>query len=147
MIKPMFKSLTALAAAAAVSLPLAAAAQMDRTPAPEGASVYIITPSDGEHVASPVTVRFGATGVGIAPAGVDQENTGHHHLLVDTGMPNLTSPIPADDHHLHFGGGQTQTTVDLAPGEHTLQLLMGDAKHVPHEPAIASERITITVVE
>jgi hypothetical protein len=143
----MIKHLTALAAAAAVSLPLAAAAQMDRTPAPDGASVYIITPSDGERVTSPVTVRFGATNVGVAPSGVDHDNTGHHHLLVDTGLPNLNSPIPADDNHIHFGGGQTQTRVDLEPGEHTLQLLMGDARHVPHDPAIASEPITITVVE
>lgn len=143
----MIKYLTALAAAAVVGLPLAVSAQMDRTPAPEGAGVYIITPSDGERVASPVTVRFGATGVGVAPSGVDRENTGHHHLLVDAELPNLNSPIPADDNHIHFGGGQTQTTIDLPPGEHTLQLLMGDAKHVPHDPPIASERITITVTE
>ncbi|MBK1667246.1 rod shape-determining protein RodA [Rhodovibrio sodomensis] len=143
----MIKYLTALAAAAAVSLPLAAAAQMDRTPAPEGANVYIITPSDGERVTSPVTVRFGANNVGVAPSGVDHENTGHHHLLVDTGLPNLNSPIPADDNHIHFGGGQTQTTIDLEPGEHTLRLLMGDARHVPHDPPIASATITITVAE
>jgi hypothetical protein len=139
--------LIALAAAAAVSLPLGAAAQMERTPAPEGANVYIITPGDGERVSSPFTVRFGASGIGIAPAGVDHDNTAHHHLLVDTGMPKLSMPIPSDDNHLHFGGGQTQTTIDLAPGEHTLQLLMGDAKHVPHDPPIASKQITITVVE
>ena len=143
----MRKHLIALAAAAAVSLPLAATAQMERTPAPEGANVYFITPSDGERVSSPVTVRFGTSGIGVAPAGVDHKNTGHHHLLVDTGMPKLSSPIPSDDNHLHFGGGQTQTMVELEPGEHTLQLLMGDAKHVPHDPPVASEQITITVVE
>ena len=134
----MIKHLTALAAAAAVSLPLAAAAEMDRTPAPEG---------DGAKVSSPVTVRFGTSGIGVAPAGVEHDKTGHHHLLVDTGMPNLSSPIPSDDNHLHFGGGQTETTVELAPGEHTLQLLMGDARHVPHEPPVASNKITITVTE
>lgn len=143
----MRKHLIALAAAAAVSLPFGAAAQMERTPAPEGASVYIISPSDGEKIGSPVTVRFGAVGMGIAPAGVDHDNTGHHHLLINTDMPNLNSPIPSDDNHLHFGGGQTQTTIDLEPGEHTLQLLVGDARHVPHDPAIASEKITITVLE
>ena len=143
----MRQHLIALAAAAAVSLPLGAAAQMERTPAPEGANVYFISPADGERVASPVTVRFGTSGIGVAPAGVDHKNTGHHHVLVNTGMPKLSSPIPSDDNHLHFGGGQTQTTIDLPPGEHTLQLLMGDAKHVPHEPPIASEKITITVME
>jgi hypothetical protein len=143
----MLRHLSALAAVAAVSMPLAAAAQMERTPAPEGASVYIITPSEGERVTSPVTVRFGAQNVGVAPAGVDHEKTGHHHLLVDTGMPNLNQPIPSDDNHIHFGGGQTQTQVELEPGEHTLQLLMGDARHVPHDPPVASEPVTITVVE
>ena len=143
----MIKHLTALAAAAAVSLPLAAAAEMDRTPAPEGAEVYFISPSDGAKISSPVTVRFGTSGIGVAPAGVEHDKTGHHHLLVDTGMPNLSSPIPSDDNHLHFGGGQTETTVELAPGEHTLQLLMGDARHVPHEPPVASNKITITVTE
>ena len=143
----MRKQLIALAAAAAVSLPFGAAAQMERTPAPDGANVYFISPADGERVVSPVTVRFGTSGIGVAPAGVDHDKTGHHHLLIDTGMPNPNSPIPSDDNHLHFGGGQTQTTVDLAPGEHTLQLLMGDAKHVPHEPPIASKKITITVTE
>lgn len=143
----MIKHLTALAAAAAVSLPLAAAAQMERTPAPEGANVYFITPGNGERVASPVTVRFGTSGIGVAPAGVDHDNTGHHHLLIDTGMPNPNSPIPSDANHRHFGGGQTQTTIDLEPGEHTLQLLMGDARHVPHDPPVASNKITITVVE
>jgi hypothetical protein len=144
----MIKHLTALAAAAAVGLPLAAsAAEMERTPAPEGAEVYFITPNDGEEVSSPVTVRFGTSGIGVAPAGVDHDKTGHHHLLVDTDMPNMNSPIPSDDNHLHFGGGQTETTLELEPGEHTLQLLMGDARHIPHEPPIASDKITVTVVE
>ena len=144
----MIKQSIALAAAAAVGIPLAGgAAEMERTPAPDGANVYIITPNDGEQVTSPLTVRFGATGIGIAPAGVDHDKTGHHHLLVDTGMPNLNSPIPSDAKHLHFGGGQTETTVELEPGRHTLQLLLGDARHIPHAPPVASEKITVTVVE
>ncbi|MBK1695710.1 DUF4399 domain-containing protein [Rhodovibrio salinarum] len=143
----MTKTITALAAAAVVSLPLVASAQMERTPAPEDANVYIITPNEGERVTSPVTVRFGANNIGVAPSGVEHEKTGHHHLLVDTDLPDLNAPIPADDHHIHFGGGQTQTTIELEPGEHTLQLLMGDAKHLPHDPPITSETVTITVVE
>ncbi|MCM0612999.1 DUF4399 domain-containing protein [Marinobacter sediminum] len=116
------------------------------TPAPEGAAVYFVTPSDGQTVSTPVTVRFGLDGLGVAPAGVEREGTGHHHLLVDLDdLPALDQPIPADDHHVHFGGGQTQTTLDLAPGEHTLQLLMGDYQHMPHEPPVMSEKITITV--
>lgn len=115
------------------------------TPAPDGAEVYFITPSDGDTVSSPVTVSFGLEGMGVAPAGVEQKNTGHHHLLVDVEAPALDKPIPADDNHIHFGGGQTQTTLELEPGEHTLQLLVGDHTHTPHEPPIMSETITITV--
>ena len=116
------------------------------TPAPEGAAVYFVTPTDGQTVSSPVTVRFGLEGMGVAPAGVERESTGHHHLLVDVdGMPAMDQPVPADEHHIHFGGGQTQTTLELAPGEHTLQLLVGDHQHVPHEPPVMSEKITITV--
>jgi hypothetical protein len=143
----MLKQLTALAAAMAVAAPLAAGAAMERTPAPEDAEVYIIAPKDGARVTSPVTVRFGARNVGVAPSGVDQAATGHHHLLIDTDLPALNQPIPSDDRHVHFGGGQTETTIDLAPGEHTLQLLMGDARHVPHDPPITSEPVTITVVD
>lgn len=113
---------------------------------PEKASLYIISPSDGEVVQSPVTVRFGLSGMGVAPAGVDQPGTGHHHLLVDAdGLPPLDKPIPSDDTHRHFGGGQTQTTLELEPGEHTLQLLLGDVSHVPHDPPVKSREITITV--
>lgn len=136
---------TATLACGLVAAFVVGAQAQDRTPAPEGASVYIISPSNGETVETPVTVRFGAQGVGVAPAGVGRENTGHHHLLIDTGMPDLDQPIPADDHHVHFGGGQTETTLELAPGEHTLRLLMGDANHVPHDPPIASAPVTITV--
>ncbi len=124
-----------------------AAVALERTPAPEGAEVYFVQPEDGAEVKSPVTVVFGLKGMGVAPAGIDKEGTGHHHLIVDAPLPPLDSGIPADDNHIHFGGGQTQTTVDLEPGEHTLQLLVGDKNHVPHDPPVASERITITVVE
>jgi len=113
---------------------------------PEQDGVYIISPRDGEVVTSPVTVRFGLKGKGVAPAGVAQANTGHHHLLIDvTTLPPLNVPIPADANHVHFGGGQTQATVELTPGRHTLQLILGDHMHIPHNPPLISERITITV--
>lgn len=116
------------------------------TPAPEDASVYFVTPLDGDVVSSPVTVRFGLESLGVAPAGVEREGTGHHHLLVDVDeLPAMDKPVPADERHIHFGGGQTQTTVDLPKGEHTLQLLVGDHQHIPHEPPVMSEKITITV--
>ncbi len=92
-----------------------------------------------------VVVRFGLSGMGIAPAGIKFDNSGHHHLLVDAELPPMDQPLVKDDHHLHFGGGQTETTLKLAPGKHTLQLLLGDYLHQPHEPAVISERITITV--
>ena len=116
-----------------------------RTPAPAGAEVYIISPADGAVVTSPVTVRFGASGVGVAPAGTGAANTGHHHLINDADLPPLDQPIPKDDNHIHFGGGQTEVRIELKPGKHTLQLLMGDGAHVPHDPALMSKRITITV--
>ncbi len=115
-------------------------------PLPETDGVYIITPRNGDVVTSPVTVRFGLRGRGVAPAGVNQANTGHHHLLIDVAtLPPLTTPIPADAQHVHFGGGQTQAVVELKPGQHTLQLLLGDHMHIPHNPPWMSERITITV--
>lgn len=116
-----------------------------QTPSPSGAEVYFISPHDGETVSSPVTVRFGLKNMGVAPAGVDAPNTGHHHLLIDTGLPPLDKPIPSDDHHKHFGKGQTETNLELAPGKHTLQLLLGDFAHTPHSPPVMSKQITITV--
>ena len=116
-----------------------------RTPAPGNAELYFIAPVDGATLSSPVTVRFGLMNMGVAPAGIRYDNSGHHHLLVDTELPDLDFPIINDENHLHFGGGQTQATVELSPGQHTLQLLLGDFAHVPHEPAVMSERITITV--
>ena len=116
------------------------------THAPEGAKVYIISPSDGATVGQEVTVRFGLEGMGVAPAGIAKEKTGHHHLLVDvTELPAAGQPIPADAHHIHFGGGQTQTTLKLSPGTHTLQLELGDQHHVPFAPALVSKKITIHV--
>ena len=116
------------------------------SPAPEGAKAYIISPSDGEKVSSPVTVRFGLKGMGVAPAGVEKKHTGHHHLLIDVKeLPQKGSPVPADDNHRHFGKGQTETTINLALGKHTLQLIMGDHNHVPHDPPVVSEKITIRV--
>ncbi len=107
---------------------------------------WVVSPANGATVKSPVRVVFGLRAPwGVAPAGTQVQNTGHHHLLVDAPLPDLTQPIPKDDKHLHFGGGQTETTVDLAPGKHTLQLLLGDFAHVPHQPPVMSEQITITV--
>ncbi len=116
-----------------------------RTPAPENAELYFISPAAGATVSSPVTVRFGLRHMGVAPAGVLMDNTGHHHLLLNTDLPRLDFPIISDDNHLHFGGGQTETTLELPPGEHTLQLLLGDFAHIPHDPPVLSEQITITV--
>lgn len=116
--------------------------------AAEGTRIYFISPANGDTVTSPVTVRFGLEGMEVAPAGVDKANTGHHHLLIDTEPPHgdhMTNPIPVDDHHRHFGGGQTEAEIELAPGTHTLQLLLGDKDHAPHAQPVLSEKITITV--
>ena len=115
------------------------------TPAPPDAAVYFIDPSDGDVVSSPVLVRFGLKGMGVAPAGTEKAKTGHHHLIVDTDLPSFDEPIPSDEKHRHFGGGQTETLVELPPGKHSLQLLVGDQNHIPHNPPIYSEKITITV--
>ena len=133
-------------ALAAVSLCAFSAPIWAGTPAPDGAKVYFITPTDGETVSNPVTVKFGLTGMGVAPAGTDTANTGHHHLLIDLDeTPALDKPLPSDDRHKHFGGGQTETTIELKPGTHTLQLLLGDMGHIPHDPAVMSDKITIEV--
>ena len=128
---------------ALMTLP-AIAESIDRRPAPDGAEVYIISPKDGETVSSPVTVRFGLRGMGVTPAGSDLPATGHHHLLIDTdGLPPLDQPVPADEHHVHFGKGQTETTLKLSPGSHTLTLQFADGQHRSYGPAMSS---TITVV-
>lgn len=125
----------------------AAAFAQDRPPAPAGAEVYFIAPRNGAVVHSPVTVKFGLKGMGVAPAGVKFDNTGHHHLLVDTDLSDLKldAPLPATDKVLHFGKGQTETTVTLAPGKHTLELLFADYRHIPFDPTLHSQKITITV--
>jgi Domain of unknown function (DUF4399) len=131
------------AALAAALLPPAAAAQ---TRAPPNAYVYIGWPNDGEVIRSTrFKVWFGARNIGVAPAGVTVANTGHHHLIVDSPLPPPDEPIPNDPRHIHFGAGQTETLLELSPGKHTLQLLMGDAEHVPHDPPVMSKQITITV--
>lgn len=134
-----------LAAALGVAFTVSALADGHRTPAPDGAKVYFIEPADGATVSSPVTVKFGLSGMGVAPAGTDKKHTGHHHLIIDTKLEDYDSAIPSDEQHKHFGGGQTETSVELAPGKHTLQLIIGDMGHVPHEPAVQSDVISITV--
>lgn len=112
------------------------------------AEVFIISPKNGEKVSSPVEVIFGLKGMGIAPAGVNFPNSGHHHLLINLNeLPDLKSGIPADANHLHFGKGQTQALIELDPGEHTLQLLLGDWMHVPHEIPVVSEKVKIFVLD
>src|SRR5580704_19751465 len=133
---------------AALILAAAPLAAQERTPSPAGAEVYIISPKDGAKVHDPVRVQFGLRGMGIAPAGVKFENTGHHHLLIDTDAPaDLGQPLPATPNIMHFGKGQTETELTLPPGKHTLQLLFADASHIPHQPAVISKKITITVSE
>ena len=122
-----------------------ALAQIKRTPSPAGAEVYFISPKDGETLSGPVSVKFGLKGMGVAPAGIALENTGHHHLIIDAKTPPVDAPIPADANHVHFGKGQTETTVELKPGKHTLQLVLADQLHVPHDPAVVSKVITVTV--
>jgi hypothetical protein len=118
-----------------------------RTSAPADAYVYIGWPNDGQVLhTTHIKVWFGTRNFGVAPAGTMKPNTGHHHLLVDTALPPLDQPIPNDKNHLHFGLGQTETVIDLPPGTHTLQLLMGDADHIPHDPPLMSKKITIHIV-
>jgi hypothetical protein len=117
------------------------------TPSTPGATVSFVDLKDGDTVTSPVTVHFGISGMTIAPAGTETPGTGHHHLLIDAKLTGdeLKQPIAMDEHHLHFGKGQTEATVTLSPGKHTLQLVLGDWSHVPHEPPVMSAPITITV--
>jgi hypothetical protein len=137
----------ALAQAPAMTSPMAAAPANAALAPAAGAEVYIISPADGATVSGPVTVRFGLKGMGIAPAGIKFDNTGHHHLLVDTDISalKLDESLPASEHVLHFGKGQTETTLTLAPGRHTLQLLFADYTHRSFDPPLKSAKITITV--
>ncbi len=123
------------------------AAQIAKTQSVDGAKAYIISPKNGETVTSPVTVQFGLKGMGVAPAGVNTANTGHHHLLIDIDpLPDLNAPLPANNDRIrHFGGGQTEVDLTLAPGRHTLQLVLADYLHTPHDKPITSETMTITV--
>jgi hypothetical protein len=116
-----------------------------RTPSPAGAEVYFIAPLDGATLSGPVTVKFGLKGMGIAPAGIVFDNSGHHHLIIDADLPPVGAPIPTDAQHVHFGKGQSETVIELKPGKHTLQLLLGDFAHTPHDPVVASKKITVTV--
>jgi hypothetical protein len=139
----MIRLILALAASAIAAMAFA----QDRMAAPATAEVYFISPSNGATVHGPVTVRFGLKGMGIAPAGVKFDNTGHHHLLVDTDLNELKldAPLPATDKILHFGKGQTETTLNLAQGKHTLELVFADFSHMSFNPPLHSQKITITV--
>jgi len=134
---------------AATFLATAACAQTEDWPRTESApeaKAYIISPSDGEVVSSPVKVQFGLSGMGVAPAGVEYPDTGHHHLAINRSVEIKSEPLPSGEADLlHFGGGQTETTLDLEPGEYTLQMILGDQDHVPHDPPVMSEKVTITV--
>jgi hypothetical protein len=131
----------------ALMLGVTASAEEYRKTAPEGVKLYIISPENGASVKSPFTVRFGLSGMGVAPAGVAKERTGHHHILIDTDPKDLdmSQPLPATDKIRHFGGGQSEAMLELPPGKHTLQLVLGDENHVPFNPPLMSEKITIRV--
>lgn len=134
-----------LACAASLLVGPALFADSHLTPSSPGAKVYIISPANGETLTNPVTLRFGLSGMGVAPAGTEKEGTGHHHLVIDAALPSLVVPLPANDHYIHFGGGQTELTFELAPGKHTLQIILGDFRHIPHDPPLVSEKIEIIV--
>ncbi len=118
---------------------------LQRTASNSDARVFFITPADGAKVTNPVVVKFGMDSMTVVPAGDATVNSGHHHVLIDTDLPDLSLPVPKDERHVHFGDGSSATELELAPGKHTLQLLFADFLHIPHEPPVYSERITITV--
>lgn len=139
----LFLSISSVIAAASFA---GADASAGDTPAAKNAYVYVGWPNDGEVIrAHRFPVWFGLRNMGIAPAGVEKANTGHHHLIIDAPLPPFDREIPADKNHLHFGAGQSQAVIELSPGTHTLQLLMGDHEHVPHNPPVYSRKITIEV--
>jgi len=129
----------------AISGSAAPGSAAERQPAPKDAYAYIGWPNDGEVVTQRFKVWLGLRYFGVAPSGINRPNTGHHHLLIDTGLPPLDEPIPNDKKHIHLGAGQTETFVELPPGRHTIQLLMGDFDHVPHDPPVMSKKITVIV--
>tara|TARA_Y100001001_G_C7742837_1_gene215003 strand:+ start:56 stop:478 length:423 start_codon:yes stop_codon:yes gene_type:complete len=108
--------------------------------------VYIESPENGAFVQSPVEIIFGLDGMELAPAGTYVPDTGHHHLIIDNQLPDLDMPIPSNKNHLHFGKAQDRVLIDLTPGMHTLQLLLGDGSHIPHQPPLISEKIEIRIV-
>src|SRR5215510_9716031 len=130
---------------AAAALIVASGWAAAQTASPQGARAYFINLKNGQHVKSPVLVQFGLAGMGVAPAGSMNMNTGHHHLIIDADTPPAGMPIPMDEKHRHFGGGQTEISLQLAPGNHTLQMVLADGAHIPHNPAVTSEKITVTV--
>jgi hypothetical protein len=130
---------------AATPAPAAAAAPGGRHPSPKNAKVYIVSPANGAYVPTTFTVRFGLVGMGVAPAGIEKPNSGHHHLIVDGSLPPFDQPIPNNENYLHFGAGQTEASVTLPKGKHTLQLLFGDAQHIPHDPPLYSQPIVVYV--
>ena len=121
------------------------AAGYEKVAAAPGSKLYFINLKNGDSVASPVTIQFGLSGMGVAPAGIEKAGTGHHHLLIDVDSIDINAPIPNSDQLRHFGLGQTEVTLPMTPGKHTLQLLLADQNHIPHHPPVISERITITV--
>lgn len=118
---------------------------LTRTPSPSGARVFFITPADGDTVSNPFVIEFGIEGMSVAKAGDEQPDSGHHHLLIDTDLPDPGLPIPASPNHVHFGDGSISTVLSLAPGPHSLRLMLGDHRHIPHDPPITSDPISITV--
>ncbi|MDB9813576.1 DUF4399 domain-containing protein [Gammaproteobacteria bacterium] len=109
------------------------------------AAVYFISPANNDIVSDEVIVKFGLQNFGVSPAGLNVNGTGHHHLIIDDDLPKMGQPIPADKNHIHFGKGQTEVKLELEPGLHTLQLLLGDYRHIPHNPPIYSNKIQIVV--
>lgn len=110
-------------------------------------NVYFINLKDGDKLESPIFIQFGLSGMGVAPAGTNREGTGHHHLLINVDDIDVSKPIPSSSNHIHFGGGQTETTIDLPSGVYTLQLLLGNMSHIPHNPPVVSKKITIEVIK
>jgi hypothetical protein len=142
---PTPASLAALCVAT-MSVMAGSAVAADQKPVPEGSKVYIIWPADGQVIpGGKFWVRMGLTNAGVAPAGIEKANTGHHHLLVDTDLPPLDQEVPNDKNHHHYGLGQTEARLELPPGRHTLQMLFADDAHLPHNPPLYSKKITIIV--
>ncbi|MGB5492691.1 MAG: DUF4399 domain-containing protein [Woeseiaceae bacterium] len=139
------ESAEAASSAEAITETAAEIVALKRTASPAGARVFFITPADGDVVSNPIAIEFGIEGMTVTKAGDNQAHSGHHHLLIDTGLPELGLPIPANANYVHFGDGSTATEISLEPGTHTLRMLLGDYRHIPHDPPVASDSITITV--